>query len=852
MKMIIHLRAALCVALISFLSFAGLNAQYVTIPDAAFVTWLQNNGFAGCISGNQLDTTCSAVQTASTLNCSSVPIRNLSGVQYFRNLDYLFCGDDSLYTIPALPPNLKTLNCLENNLSSLPVLPSSLLEINCSYNPLTGGLPTLPNSVNTITCAYNGLTSLPTLPSSLMQIDCDNNRLTSLPSLPAGLSILNCSYNALTSLPNIPAAMEDLNANYNNLSSIPTLPQGITELDCDSNHLSVLPALPASLQTLFCGLNNLSALPALPAALNTLSCNNNHISTIPALPAGLNYIRCDNNTVAALPALPLALQSLICGSNQISTLPTLPAGLTDLRADNNLLSALPVLPDSLEWFDVSNNANITCLPQLKRIVNCAFTGTGVTCLPDYGMVTYSTPALNTLPLCGIYNPTGCSTFWNISGQCYYDQNSNCSFDNVDAGSGYVKTMLYQNGTLQQQAYSGTEGFYSFQAAYGNYTLQVDTTILPFTLNCPDSGYLNTTISAADSLSYSNNFAFKCRTQGFDIGVHSILNNYTIPRPNNTIIINTIAGDLSQLYGAHCATGISGTVSLTYTGPVTYTGPAGGSLTPTTVNGNTLTWNIPDFGSLDIYNSFNVQLRVDSLSNTGAQVCINVSLTPTAADYNTSNNSAAYCLTIVNSEDPNEKEVYPSDTINTAQPWLTYTVRFQNTGTAPALNILVADTLDSHLDPSTFQLLAYSHKNLTQITGNIVQFDFPNINLPDSTADEPNSHGYVQYKIKLKNNLPVGTTINNTAYIYFDFNSPVVTNTTTNTITTTTGITPLSPGEGLGVRIYPNPAKDAVTVEVDNTAIGGTLQLTDVTGRAIITSQIESRTSHIATSFLSSG
>src|SRR5579871_3923550 len=42
-------------------ALVNAKAQYVTIPDTAFVSWLQNNGFAGCMSGNQLDTSCNAV-----------------------------------------------------------------------------------------------------------------------------------------------------------------------------------------------------------------------------------------------------------------------------------------------------------------------------------------------------------------------------------------------------------------------------------------------------------------------------------------------------------------------------------------------------------------------------------------------------------------------------------------------------------------------------------------------------------------------------------------------------------------------------------------------------------------------
>ena len=108
--------------------------------------------------------------------------------------------------------------------------------------------------------------------------------------------------------------------------------------------------------------------------------------------------------------------------------------------------------------------------------------------------------------------------------------------------------------------------------------------------------------------------------------------------------------------------------------------------------------------------------------------------------------------------------------------------FQNTGNASAQHIYIVDTLDNNIDESSIQLLAYSHEPMVQVKGKAVRFNFANINLPDSVNDEPNSHGYVQYKVKRKGNLPVGTQIRNTAYIYFDFNAPVVTNTTVNTLT----------------------------------------------------------------------
>ena len=138
--------------------------------------------------------------------------------------------------------------------------------------------------------------------------------------------------------------------------------------------------------------------------------------------------------------------------------------------------------------------------------------------------------------------------------------------------------------------------------------------------------------------------------------------------------------------------------------------------------------------------------------------------------------------------------------------LTYTVRFQNTGNAPAINVSIVDTMDADILPGSLQILGNSHVMSPEwISPGVVKFKFNNIMLPDSVSDEPNSHGYVRYKVLLDGNLPVGTEISNTAYIYFDFNAAIVTNTTLNTIATPLAIKERSINEANG--LYPNPAKD---------------------------------------------
>jgi uncharacterized repeat protein (TIGR01451 family) len=838
MRKYINPTIKLSILLLSCILFMNVaKAQYVTIPDTNFVNWLDTSGYAGCLNGNQLDTTCTAVLNDTIMDCYAVPIRDLTGIQYFKNLQILDCSNDSLYYIPSLPNGIVVLFCQHNNLSSLPPLPDSL---------------------ETLYCFFNQLNILPALPQSLYFLDCSNNNLDSLPLLPTNLTSLNFSYNSVTNLPaSLPASLNLLDLSFNHVANLPvSLPPSLITFNCNSNLISRLPALPTSITTLICGSNLLINLPALPPDLQDFGCPNNQLTVIPSLPGSLTYLYCAYNLLDSLPTLPDSLQFLACAYNSLSVLPALPNSMTYLDCGYNALTAIPSLPDSLYGFFCNNNPNLSCLPKIKRIVYFNMDSTAITCLPNYGtidtLVSLTSSALP--PLCDIMNPNSCNIYWNISGEVYYDANADCIFDSTDVGQGYVKMQL-NSGGMQQQVYSSYGGGYSFMGADNiNYAIQPDTTNLPFIISCPNAGYLSTTLTSADSfLSYGNNFALQCRTDGIDVGVHSIINNYIIPRPAIAFTLFTTAGDISELYGAHCAAGVSGQVQLVYTGEVTYHGVAFGGLAPTLVSGNTITWDIPDFGLVDDYTAFNTLFTIDTTAAAGTQVCFTVHVTTAATDYNPANNIGYFCFTIVDALDPNEKEVSPAGNIDTSQQWLTYTIRFQNTGSAPAQNIRITDTLDNNLDPSTFQLTAFSAKNLTQVFGNAVVFNFPNINLVDSVTSDSASRGYVQYKIKLNGGLQPGTQIQNTADIYFDLNPAVVTNTATSAIAYPTGINPVSQGDGsFNINLYPNPAKDYTILETDAAAIGATLQITDVTGREVMKLQISSIKTQIPVSTLAGG
>jgi len=100
----------------------------------------------------------------------------------------------------------------------------------------------------------------------------------------------------------------------------------------------------------------------------------------------------------------------------------------------------------------------------------------------------------------------------------------------------------------------------------------------------------------------------------------------------------------------------------------------------------------------------------------------------------------------------------------------------------AFRVSIIDTLSPWLNINTLIPLVASHTFKTDIIGsNILNFVFDPIALPDSNVSEPNSHGYVTFKIRPKFSTPKGAVISNFADIYFDYNAAVRTNTIFNMI-----------------------------------------------------------------------
>lgn len=185
----------------------------------------------------------------------------------------------------------------------------------------------------------------------------------------------------------------------------------------------------------------------------------------------------------------------------------------------------------------------------------------------------------------------------------------------------------------------------------------------------------------------------------------------------------------------------------------------------------------------------------------------------------------YCGVVSGSYDPNDKTGFPTGlgTQHEILPnqQLQYLIRFQNTGTDTAFNIVVRDTLDTDLNIFSVVPGVASHNYSFRMYGpRVLEWTFNNIMLPDSNVNEATSHGFLTFRVDQQPNLLNGTKILNDADIYFDFNAPVITNQTVHTINNWINAFPVGVKTNIvnqtsTIKVYPNPTTEMLNVEIAN-------------------------------------
>ncbi|HBS84922.1 MAG TPA: hypothetical protein DEA97_00110 [Bacteroidales bacterium] len=267
-------------------------------------------------------------------------------------------------------------------------------------------------------------------------------------------------------------------------------------------------------------------------------------------------------------------------------------------------------------------------------------------------------------------------------------------------------------------------------------------------------------------------------------------------------------------------------------------------TPELLTDSTVTFEVPVISPGDDYLLQVKYFIPENPELLGYELITKATIFPPVTDSVSLNNIDSCISTIVSSFDPNMKEVFPEGEIYLSDSVLNYTIHFQNTGNDSAINIVIIDTLSSFLDVSTISFGPSSHSYTWNVLGEgIICFRFENIFLPDSTTNEPLSHGFVSYSIETKSGLTIGYDIENKADIYFDYNIPVSTNVALNTIVE--DLTANDEVEVINVTVYPNPTNDFLNFLPERIM---SYQITDLNGKRVA----EGKSDRINIKFLSPG
>jgi uncharacterized repeat protein (TIGR01451 family) len=284
--------------------------------------------------------------------------------------------------------------------------------------------------------------------------------------------------------------------------------------------------------------------------------------------------------------------------------------------------------------------------------------------------------------------------------------------------------------------------------------------------------------------------------------------------------------------------------------VSYVGDLNGVAGVYAPGSNSITWTGVSLAGMSwAYCYYYGYTAIGTPLGTPAITTINADVT-NGTDVYLANNSMTISQVVIGSYDPNNKLNSPSGVGETgdmlpSNDAFTYVINFQNTGTSEAVNIRVEDQLDTDLDWSTFQMISASHNYTVEMENGHLVWYFNNIMLPDSNTNEVLSHGQITFRIHPIADKPVGTVFENTAYIYFDFNEAIITNTAVNTFVSSIGVNEVE--TNAGISIYPNPSEGDFTIAAEDMNAGDYIVIFDAMGREVFRKQVmNSNTTRIDT------
>jgi hypothetical protein len=253
--------------------------------------------------------------------------------------------------------------------------------------------------------------------------------------------------------------------------------------------------------------------------------------------------------------------------------------------------------------------------------------------------------------------------------------------------------------------------------------------------------------------------------------------------------------------------------------------------------NLLTWNYTNLQPFET-RIIDLKIYVNSPSqtpavNVGDILNFTATINPTATDDLPDDNTFNYNQKIVSSLVTNTITCLEGDAY-TAKPndYFHYKIDFENIGDQIANDVIIETELDTtQFDLQTLQILNSTNGVKVSLKGNFLTFIFDGIYLKVASGNPKSGGGTggVLMKISPNNSLTTGSTINNNATIFFNYDTPVFTN-TASTVYNNSTLNTLDFKIDSSILIYPNPTKGKIDIVADTNL--KSIQLFDIQGRIV--------------------
>lgn len=858
-----------------FVAQMFLSAQTIDFPDENFKSALLSDGVD---TNNNGFIEVSEVEALTSLSLVFDNISDLTGIEYFTNLETLICSNNNLNDVDLSSNTLlRILRMRSNDITSINLSNNLLLEeLNLQDNQLTNLNLQNNTALVELSFAYNNISAINLTNNTLLEnLVINNNQLTEIdlshaPALrrffDANNNITDYDFTNNSNLRRVTIQSNPL-VNTINISDKPNLYlldfyendslssvnvtncNTLSNIRCTSNPLLTTLTVTncSSLNTIDCKYNQITSLDLSTLInLDQLYCEYNMLTSL-ILNDCIREIRCFDNLITDLDlSNNSCLFELIANDNMLTNIDLSGTeNLFQIGLFNNQLTELDFSDcTSLRYFSIRNNTELrylnlkngqnehymftngySNLPSLETIciddINSPFTNHLQTVLNDNVTIT---------DYCS-FTPGG--EYYTISGDAIIDINADGCDDN-DLAYQYLPIQV-TNGTNNWSYYTTDQGEYNIHLP------NIDTYTV--TTQLENNQYF--TITPEEFIvDFSNNTS--PFVNDFCITPNGVFNDLEISMIPLSDAIPGFDIPYKIIYKNKGTETVSGEINLSFEGNFMDVLEVSPELS--SQDDNNISWfftNLLPFESREIIvtMSLNTPTETNFPLNSGDTLTFQTTITSTQEDETPEDNTFVLEVDVINSYDPNDKTCLQGNTIKLEQVggYLYYLIRFENLGTANAINVVIKDVIDTNVfDVLTLIPLSASHNFETKIReNNQVEFIFENINLP---YDETNNDGYVLFKIKSLSTLQIADTINNQANIYFDYNAPVITNVETTEVIANLSVDSFENHEE--IILYPNPVVDELyfdsSKQIDNIYIYNLKGKIVYKQNALITNKIDMR------------